>query len=311
MSKLKIELGEALGADRVRVDEDMRLHTSIKAGGKADYFLSPKDADSLTAALRLLNAAGEDCFILGNGTNVLVRDGGYRGAIVHIAESLGGFRVAGTAVICGAGESLASVARRAAEYRLSGLEALSGIPGSIGGALYMNAGAYEKAMADVVTEATAYDIDNEQIITINFQDMRLGYRDSAFQRKRWVILSVTLRLHPGDKDGILREMNAYTGKRNDKQPMELPSAGSFFKRPKGTYAGRLIEEAGLMGLTVGGAQVSEKHAGFIVNIGGATAKDILALAEAVKRRVQERSGFVLEPEPRIIGEDEQWKRLNT
>ncbi|MDR1953491.1 MAG: UDP-N-acetylmuramate dehydrogenase [Clostridiales Family XIII bacterium] len=301
MNTLKIQLEEMLGADGVRTNEDMRKHTSFKAGGKADYFLVPRDAASLTATLRLLNAANMDAFVLGNGTNVLVRDGGYRGAILYSGAALGGIEFAADTITCGAGVSLASVARAAAEHGLSGMEAISGIPGSIGGALYMNAGAYDGTIADIVTEARIYDTDNDNIILTTNGDMRLSYRFSAFQQERWVILSVTLRLRPGNREDILRAMNAYARKRNDKQPMNLPSAGSFFKRPEGAYAGKLIEDAGLKGYSVGGARISEKHAGFIVNTGGATASDILALAEDVKRRVQAYSGFVLEPEPRIIG----------
>jgi UDP-N-acetylmuramate dehydrogenase len=301
MSKLTSQLTDILGADGVRMGEDMRVHTSFKAGGKADFFLVPRDIASLTAALRLLNAADVDAFILGNGTNVLVRDGGYRGAILYSGEALGGIEFVEDTLTCGAGASLVSVAREAAKHGLAGMEAISGIPGSIGGALYMNAGAYDGTMADIVTEASIYDIDNDNFITVNKRDMRLSYRFSAFQQGRWVILSVTLRLRPGDREEILRAMNTYARKRNDKQPMNLPSAGSFFKRPEGAYAGKLIEDAGLKGYSVGGAQISEKHAGFIVNTGGATASDILTLAEEVKRRVREYSGFVLEPEPRIIG----------
>jgi UDP-N-acetylmuramate dehydrogenase len=173
----------------------------------------------------------------------------------------------------------------------------------MGGALYMNAGAYNAELADVVCSAEVYDVCDDHIITVNREEMRLGYRESIFQRAQWVILSVVLRLRPGDRAAIRRASEEYARRRNDRQPMDVPSAGSFFKRPKDAFAGGLIEEAGLKGLSVGGAKVSEKHAGFIVNAGGATARDILSLADEVKWRVRERSGILLEEEPRIIGED--------
>jgi UDP-N-acetylmuramate dehydrogenase len=337
--ELRVQLDNILGSDRVRVDEDMRFHTSFKAGGKADLFLTPKDVEGLISAIRLLKTAEAEWFILGNGSNVLVRDGGFRGAVIRIDKGLGcAERVrpidvsgdsgdskvdarfckpsatevadavfapidASRTLVAGAGEALSSVARRAAEGGLSGLEAISGIPGSIGGALFMNAGAYDREIADVVTEADVYNADSDHVITVNALNMRLAYRESVFQRSRCVILSVVLCLRPGDKETILRAMDGYARGRNEKQPMELPSAGSFFKRPKGAYAAKLIEEAGLKGLSVGGARVSEKHAGFIVNTGGATARDILALADEVKRRVREQCGFLLEPEPRVSGDE--------
>jgi UDP-N-acetylmuramate dehydrogenase len=316
--KLTEQLADILGRDHVRVDEDMRAHTSFKAGGRADLFLTPRDADSLIEALRLLSDAGVRRFLLGNGTNVLVRDGGYRGAIVRIGGMAAGAPaiVAGSTedsapgdggtriLVAGAGESLSAVARFAAERGLSGLEAISGIPGSVGGALFMNAGAYGAEMADVTAAADVYDAVNDKVVTVKASDMRLSYRDSVFRETHGVILSVTLRLRSGgDRATIVRAIEAYARRRNEKQPMELPSAGSFFKRPEGDYAGRLIEAAGLKGFSVGGAKISEKHAGFLVNAGGAAAKDILALADEAQRRVRDLSGVLLEPEPRIIGEE--------
>ncbi|MDR0357124.1 MAG: UDP-N-acetylmuramate dehydrogenase [Clostridiales Family XIII bacterium] len=310
MERLRIRLNEILGENRARIDEDMREHTSFKAGGRADFYLTPQNIEELISVIRALNAAGTAFFILGNGTNVLVRDGGYRGAVIRIGPDFDGGAAlqmtgaGGTRIItASAGMSLAAVAKKVAESGFSGLEALSGIPGNVGGALYMNAGAYGVEIADIVEKVAIYDINNDNIVTVNSSDMEFAYRESVFKRNPWVILSAVLRLRKGDRTAILRATEEYARERNRKQPMEFPSAGSFFKRPAGAYAGKLIEDAGLKGLTVGGARVSEKHAGFIVNIGGATAADILALAGEVKRRVSERDGFDLEPEPRIIGEN--------
>jgi UDP-N-acetylmuramate dehydrogenase len=300
---LERELIEILGVDNVRLDEPMSLHTSMKVGGPADLFLVPQDEDALVRTVRLLRISDEPYFLLGNGTNVIVRDGGVRGAIVHIGSAFSGVSISDHAITAGAGASLSSVASKAADAGLSGLEALSGIPGSIGGALYMNAGAYDGEMSRVVTEARVYDIYNDNIITVDQMKMRLGYRTSAFQETGGVILSLTLSLSEGFTEDIRKKMRGFTKKRNDKQPVNLPSAGSFFKRPEGAFAGALIEQTGLKGYSVGGAAVSEKHAGFIVNKGGATASDVIGLACEVQRRVEAESAYQLIAEPRIIGED--------
>jgi UDP-N-acetylmuramate dehydrogenase len=300
---LERELIEILGADNVKHDELMSAHTSMKVGGPADRFLAPQNEDALVRTVRLLNISGEPYFLLGNGTNVIVRDGGFRGTVVLVCAALRDVSISGDTVTAGAGVSLSSVASAAADAGLSGMEALSGIPGSIGGALYMNAGAYDGEMSQVVTAARVYDIYNDNVITVNLMKMRLGYRTSAFQETGGVILGVTLTLKADNKDDIRKKMREFTKRRNDKQPVNLPSAGSFFKRPDGAYAGALIEQAGLKGHSAGGAAVSEKHAGFIVNKGGATSSDVLKIAREVQEKVRSESGFILEPEPRIIGED--------
>jgi UDP-N-acetylmuramate dehydrogenase len=301
---LEQELIEILGADGVRTAMLLKEHTSMKVGGPADLFLIPQSEDALVRSIRHLRISDVPYFILGNGTNVIVRDGGFRGAVVQIGPAFADIEISGETVTAGAGAPLSSACSKAASAGLTGMEAISGIPGSIGGALYMNAGAYGGEMSQIVREARVYDIFNDNIITVNQMKMRLGYRTSAFQETGGVILSVTLDLAAGDQEEIRSKMRDFTNRRNEKQPVTLPSAGSFFKRPEGAYAGALIEEAGLKGCRVGGAAVSEKHAGFIVNTGGASAADVLALADMVRTNVASKSGFLLNPEPLIIGEDQ-------
>ncbi|MDR2487549.1 MAG: UDP-N-acetylmuramate dehydrogenase, partial [Clostridiales Family XIII bacterium] len=252
----------------------------------------------------LLRTAGIPWHLVGKGTNLIVRDGGIRGVVLHIGDAFSGIEIGeGSLVTAGAGASLSAVANAAADAGLAGLEALSGIPGSVGGALFMNAGAYGREMSDIVHSAHVYDIFNDNIITVNKEKMRLGYRVSAFQETGGILLHVTMALS-ADSPGAIRErMRDYRARRDGKQPMGQPSAGSFFKRPEGAYAGQLIEEAGLKGARQGGASVSEVHAGFIVNDGDASAADVLLLMARVQQTVFEQSGIHLEPEPRIIGED--------
>ena len=286
-----------------RENEPMGAHTSMKAGGPAAGFYEPEDEAGLVSLVSGLHEAGKPFFLLGNGTNVIVRDSGYAGAIVSTLKALRGVfaGLGGGKLSAGAGESLARACRAAAEAGLSGLEALSGIPGTVGGAVYMNAGAYGSEIADTLVSARAYDMDNRKHITLTNEECGFGYRDSVFRKTPLIILSAEFALFPGNRQEIEGRMSEFARKRNDKQPVDLPSAGSFFKRPEGDYAGRLIEAAGMKGARVGGAQVSEKHAGFIVNAGGATASDVLALAGMVKEKVFEMSGIMLEEEPVILG----------
>jgi len=270
----------------------------MKVGGLATEFYEPEDEAGL---IKCVSDVCRGWFLLGNGTNVIVRDEGYSGAVISTLKALSGIDIEGCSIVCGAGESLARICRFAAENGLSGMEELSGIPGTVGGAVYMNAGAYERDIAAVLVSVRAHDVDSKNIIMLTSEECLFGYRTSIFKNKPLIILSAVLQLKPGTKVDIESRMFEYTRKRNEKQPVELPSAGSFFKRPEGDFAGRLIEAAGMKGERVGGAQVSEKHAGFIVNTGGATAADILALAEKVKSKVLENSGVLLEEEPIVIG----------
>lgn len=303
MNDLTAELKNIIGDGQILKGEPMSSHTSFQAGGSADYFLVPGTEESMIGAIRALREGGTPFFLLGNGSNLLVRDGGYRGAMISTTAALNNIDVSGDVITAGAGASLSAVANRAAENGLSGMEFAGGIPGSVGGALFMNAGAYGGEMSDIVESARVFHIEGGRVVTIERDGMGLGYRESAFQSGFAAILSVRLRLKEGDSGEIHSKMRDLGRRRNEKQPMQLPSAGSFFKRPEGHFAGRLIEDAGLKGLQVGGARVSEKHAGFIVNAGGATASDIINLMKQVQERVFARSGVRLNPEPLIIGDD--------
>jgi UDP-N-acetylmuramate dehydrogenase len=287
--------------------EPLSPHTSMKVGGRADYYVRPRGEQSLIGVINVLNELQISCYLLGSGTNVIVRDGGFRGAIISIGKGLDAVDIDAERGImtAGAGAALTVAAKRAAEAGLSGLEPVSGIPGTVGGALYMNAGSYGGAMSQTVIQAKVYDVEEDRTKVMNLYEMRLGYRSSVFQAVgASVILSVTFRLKRRDAAAIKSDMRGYARRRNSVQPMDMPSAGSFFKRPVGAYAGALIESAGLKGVSVGGARVSEKHAGFIVNTGGATASDVLELMNKIQEAVRISSGgYDLEPEPRIIGED--------
>ena len=269
-------------------NELMKKHTSFKIGGPADILVQPQDADALAQALAAARDCGVPVTILGNGSNVLVRDKGIRGLVIKIGNALKTFCQDGERLYFGAGYSLALASRKAWECGLSGMEFAVGIPGSIGGAVYMNAGAYD-GQIDAM-ELTA-------------EDLQFGYRKTSLQQSGYIITEVCLKMQPGDKDAIKAMMDDFSSRRISKQPLELPSAGSMFKRPPGHFAGTLIEQAGLKGYTVGGAQVSEKHAGFVVNRGSATAADVLQLIADVRRIVMEKAGVELHPEVLVIGEE--------
>jgi UDP-N-acetylmuramate dehydrogenase len=311
METLRRGLPEALYAySAVKEDEPLSGHTSMKVGGAADFYVIPRDELALIDTIRTLREARVPYYVLGGGTNVVVRDGGFRGAVVEIGRRLGDVTVDdGRRILrAGAGASLSAVAKSAAGAGLSGLEPISGIPGSVGGALFMNAGAYGGEMSQVVTQARVYDAEADRVKVMNLYEMRLGYRTSVFQERAgqsapYIILSVAFALKRKDPAAIKSAMRRYARERNAKQPMDAASAGSFFKRPGGAYAGALIEQAGMKGASEGAAQVSEKHAGFIVNTGGAKAADVLALAEKVRGAVRKDSGYLLAFEPRVIGED--------
>lgn len=295
-------LGEILSSEQYIFNAPMSEHTTFKIGGAADVLIFPSSAEEVAQIFRLANEFKIPCTILGNGSNVLVLDNGIRGAVIKFSDKfLGGIRVDGTKILAGAGAKLKDVSNFAAENNLSGMEFACGIPGSIGGAVFMNAGAYDGEMKNVVESVTAVSTDGELKI-FSGVELNMGYRRSAFQTNGYAICEVELNLARGNFDDIKNKIADFTQKRESKQPLELPSAGSTFKRPQGYFAGTLIDKTGLKGLRVGGAMVSEKHAGFVVNVGGATAADVLALIEEVKRRVYEVHGVTLTPEVRIIGE---------
>lgn len=297
------ELTARLGPDRLIEHAPMDYYTSFQAGGAADLLVTPASEGELAAALAILEERGIPTLIMGNGSNLLVRDGGYRGAILRIGPALGALSTIEGGISAGAGALLKEAAAFALAQGLSGLEFASGIPGSVGGAVFMNAGAYDGEMKAVVAAVRVLSRDGQRIDTLPVEAMDYGYRRSRLMENGGIVLSAAFRLEPQEQEAIAARMADLSLRRKEKQPLDLPSAGSFFKRPPGHYAGQLIEAAGLKGHRVGGAAVSEKHAGFLVNLGGATASDILALMREVQEAVERTAGVRLEPEIRIVGDD--------
>ena len=285
----------------------MSAHTSMRVGGPASFFYKPAGEEELLSRITSFYNAGMPYILLGNGTNVIVRDEGYPGAVLLTLNALKGIEISTVPpdlqnpVVCGAGESLSRVCRYAAEHGLSGFEELSGIPGTVGGAVYMNAGAYDREISDIVISVRIFDVFNNKYIMLSNEECAFSYRTSIFRTKQYVILSATFLLNRGKREAIEAKMAHFKKIRNAKQPVDLPSSGSFFKRPKGMYAAKLIEDAGMKGVSVGGAMVSDKHAGFIVNTGNASADDVLNLSGKVKTEVFKKFHVLLEEEPIIIG----------
>ena len=301
------KLAKDLQRGTIIKDCDMRKYTSFKAGGRAAIVAIPESQEELQVTLHTLarlteSGAMKQYMVIGNGSNVLVRDGGYDGVIVKLGEAFGSIQAEGERLVAGAAALLATAARAALAAELTGLEFASGIPGSIGGAAFMNAGAYNGEISQIIEEVTVIDKTGSSVRTLKSKELNLAYRYSSLQETKEIVTSVILKLKKGDKDQIAEKMRALLAQRNEKQPIHLPSAGSFFKRPPGHFAGGLIEEAGLKGLTLGDAQVSPLHAGFIVNNGKATATEIINLMELVQNTVYDKTGVRLEPEVRIIGE---------
>lgn len=284
----------------VKIREPMKRHTSFRAGGPADWYVAPENADELTAVCRACQKAGSRFYVIGNGSNLLVSDEGFCGVIIS-TEKFGKLEVTGKNLKAGAGVLLSKAASAALKAGLSGLEFAAGIPGSIGGAVVMNAGAYGSEMKDVLKSVTVLDPDGN-VLTLDTKELELGYRTSIVPKKGYVVLEALFSLEFENTEIIRQKMEELAGKRKEKQPLEYPSAGSTFKRPEGYFAGRLIEDAGLKGFCVGGAAVSEKHAGFVINKDNATASDIYRLCEEVKRRVKEYSGVTLEMEVKLLGQ---------
>ena len=301
IQEIKEQLFYYTDEDRVAEYEPMDLHTSFRCGGAADLFVTPGSLGELMNVLDLVRAKNIPYLVMGNGSNVLFKDGGYHGVVIRIGEGMDRVRIEGQTVFAEPGVSLAKLAKMAAEEGLSGLEFACGIPGSLGGAVFMNAGAYDHELKEVLLSVSSIN-HLGMMKDRKAEDCGLGYRHSIFMENGEVILGVKLFLKPDSRMDISDRMKEYTLRRNSKQPVHLPSAGSFFKRPEGHFAGKLIEDAGLKGLQIGGAQVSPMHAGFIVNNGGATATDVLDLMRVVQETVLDKSGVMLEPEVRIVGE---------
>ena len=284
-----------------KINEPMSCHTSFKIGGAADIFISVRSSRELSAVFKKCGELDIPRLVIGKGSNLLVSDSGVEGAVISLLN-MNEISVKGEEIICGAGAALSDVCRAALDNSLTGLEFAYGIPGSIGGAVYMNAGAYGGEMADVVLSAECLMTDGS-IVKVNASQMNFGYRKSVFKENGTTVLSAVLKLRQGNKKEIQEKMDDYICRRKSKQPLEYPSAGSFFKRPTGYFAGALIEKNGLKGETVGGAQVSEKHAGFIINRGGASCEDVKKLGKTVSDKVFAAEGVRLEPEVIFVGRE--------
>ena len=284
----------------IHVQEPMSRHTTFRVGGPADVLVTP-DRDSIAAIIKLCRSENVPYTLIGNGSNLLVSDKGVRGVVIEMGEHAGEIRVTQNEITAQAGALLSKIANTAAKEGLTGMEFAAGIPGSLGGAVVMNAGAYGGEMKDILVSAVVLDENGEEK-TLSADELELRYRHSCISEKHYIVLEATIRLLPGDEQEIRLKMKELSEQRQEKQPLQYPSAGSTFKRPEGYFAGKLIMDAGLRGYTVGGAQVSEKHCGFVINKGDATAEDICKLMQDVSEKVQEQFGVVLEPEVKQIGE---------
>lgn len=287
--------------EKVRKAEPMKMHTTFRIGGPADYFVVPDTEKEIAEVVKLCGKYEVPYYIVGNGSNLLVGDKGFRGVIIQLFKSMSRMQREGEEITAQAGCSLAQIANAALEAGLTGFEFAAGIPGTLGGAVVMNAGAYGGEMRDVLVSAKVLTKEGE-IITLSNQELELGYRHSVIPEKEYVVLEAVIRLKNGDKTNIKARMDELRERRVSKQPLEYPSAGSTFKRPEGYFAGKLIQDAGMRGFTVGGAQVSEKHSGFVINTGDATAADVQELIRQVTDKIKKDTGVEMEPEVKRIGE---------
>ena len=286
--------------DNIHLQEPMAGHTTFRIGGPADCFVQLEDEEQLRKVRRYLGLAGVPFFVLGNGSNLLVDDAGYRGVVLQIGQKMSDISVQGCHIIAKAGATLRQVAAAALEHGLAGFEFASGIPGTVGGGVVMNAGAYGGEMSQVVDQVRVVSKEGESMVLDN-DTMEFRYRGSVIRGSAFTVTEVTFRLEPGDREAIRAKMEELAARRREKQPLEYPSAGSTFKRPEGHFAGKLIMEAGFAGYRIGGAQVSEKHCGFVINTGDATARDVRALIKEIQERVKERFRVDLEPEIVFLG----------
>ena len=285
----------------LRKNEPMSLHTTFRVGGPADVYAEPEDEWELRELMDTCEAAGTPYLLIGHGSNLLIGDGGFRGTVICLGKAFSEITVDGEVITARAGALLSAVANTALEHGLTGMEFASGIPGSVGGALVMNAGAYGGEMKDVLETADILEMDGS-LCRVAAEELELGYRSSNIASLGRTVLGAEFRLTPGDPEEIFAKMQELNARRKEKQPLEYPSAGSAFKRPEGHFAGKLIEDAGLKGFRVGGAEVSAKHAGFVVNVQNATAADVRELLSRVQETVFQKSGVKLEPEIRFVGE---------
>ena len=317
MSDMRSDIERICG--KVVWQEPMSKHTTFKIGGPAECFASPSSAEGFISLIKYCDKNHIPFYVVGNGSNLLVSDAGIEGVVIHAGKDYGkifmwdgrreylgceihftGDMAGKQIVVAESGALLSAISAFALKQSLTGLEFASGIPGTLGGGMIMNAGAYDGEIAQVCVGAIVYDVETGKIVFLTAQEQEFSYRQSVYQKKEYIVLMGFFALETGDPLAIREKINDFTARRKDKQPIDMPSAGSTFKRPKGAYAAKLIEECGLKGASVGGAQVSLKHSGFIVNTGNATCADVLALIAQVQRTVQDKSGFRLEPEVKII-----------
>ncbi len=299
---LRSKIHDILREDQIICREPMRNHTTFRVGGEADLFLVPENEKEAAALLRLISDSREPHFVLGNGSNLLVSDSGYRGTIIWFDKQFSDISVNDDTIFASAGALLVKIAQMAFENGLTGMEFASGIPGTLGGGITMNAGAYGGELKDIVKSVRLFDYSTKEVVEKSSEEMDFSYRHSIVRQGGYAVLGATLKLEKGDKTLIGDRMEELRQLRTQKQPLEYASAGSTFKRPEGAFAGKLIEEAGLKGFRIGGAMVSEKHAGFVINTGDATAEDIITLIREIRKRVHAASGFWLEPEICMLGE---------
>lgn len=298
----KIDRLKSLAADtgsEIFENEPLSRHTTVKTGGNADVFIRTESSEVAAKLLIECRKIGLYAMMLGNGSNVLFSDEGFRGAVITTSSDASEIEVSGDVITAPAGAQLSAVCRSALDAGLTGLEFAYGIPGTVGGAVYMNAGAYGGEIKNVIMSVTAVDASGETVV-FTPDELALGYRTSRFEHSDEIIVSASFKLENGDKDAIKAQMDELMLRRKSRQPLEYPSFGSAFKRPEGTFAGLVIEESGLKGAQVGGAQISPKHANFIVNLGDATSKDIIDLITKTQKTVLEKTGYALEPEVRMI-----------
>lgn len=301
-SEIQHLFSDVLSADKLIANAPMRDYTTFKIGGPADLLALPETEDEIRELIKRAKENNIKFYILGNGSNTLVKDGGIRGLVIYINSQFNKVSFDGELLTAQAGITMSALAKSAMCAELAGLEFASGIPGTIGGGVYMNAGAYNGEIGDLVQSVTVLD-ENLEIKTYNKDKLNFSYRNSSISKSGYVILSVTLKLEKGNREEIDNQIKDYTRRRRERQPLEYPNAGSMFKRPQGAFAAALIDNAGLKGTRVGDAQISTKHCGFFINLGNATAKDVLGLVEHTQKVVLNKFGILLEPEVKIIGED--------
>lgn len=294
-------LTEMIPSENILQNEDMDMHTTFRVGGPARYMLMIETKEQLAKVVRYLNIIEADYFLLGNGSNLLVSDKGYQGIVLKLTGEFNEIKVEGNKIFCGAAAMLSQVAKAAADNSLGGMEFASGIPGSLGGAMVMNAGAFDGEMQQITESVTVINPEGEEL-TLDNSTMEFSYRNSVIKGSKFIVTSAVIKLAPANKDDVVALMNDLNARRRAKQPLEYPSAGSTFKRPEGYFAGKLIMDAGLRGFSIGGAQVSDKHCGFVINKGNASAADIYDVIGQVQETVKDKFNVKLEREVILLGD---------